>query len=389
VLTGSESTRCPDGRSAGADANRSVDEQSEPPGGVALVVGELEVALGIGHQERRPHRHTPEGSLPDRPLLDRRRVAVGVCLLSLLLAGVIGSMAAAPTVIRRVYKINYLNTMRHEREIQHERLRENILQMTSIERSLEEQRTRVEKLITVYGLEAAVGQGGFSVPAATDTAALTEARKREQVLKHEMRRLQEQLDLISRYETANSDIVRHTPSILPVPSDQFVLTSPFGHRVSPFTRAADFHKGLDLSAPRGTPIYAAADGVVTFSGRYPLRQSVSWWRFGNTVVLKHGENFITIYAHCDEVKVETGQQVKQGQVIATVGSTGWSTNSHLHYEVRSDLEQPGTWNPIDPRIYILNYIWNNEASLLIKARTSKDYRDFDPLPSAFFGKRRV
>ena len=117
----------------------------------------------------------------------------------------------------------------------------------------------------------------------------------------------------------------------------FVLTSPFGVRISPFTRAADFHKGLDLSAPTGTPVYASADGIVSFAGRFPIRQSVNWWRFGNVVVINHSDRFITIYGHCDTVKVHRGQEVKQGQVVATVGSTGWSTNSHLHYEVRSDL----------------------------------------------------
>jgi murein DD-endopeptidase MepM/ murein hydrolase activator NlpD len=202
-----------------------------------------------------------------------------------------------------------------------------------------------------------------------------------------MRRLEEQLDLLARYEAANAEMVRHTPSILPIPADTFVLTSPFGNRVSPFTRATDFHKGLDLSAPTGTPIFATADGVVTFSGRYPISQSVAWWRFGNVVVVNHANRFITIYAHCDEVRVRSGQQVRQGDVIATVGSTGWSTNSHLHYEVRSDLEQPGEYAPVDPRIYILNHQWSNDAVLLMKARTSKDYKDFDPLPSAFMGLR--
>lgn len=318
---------------------------------------------------------------------DRRRVVFGIVALSILLAGLIGSMAAAPTVIRRVYKTNFLSDQREEREIQHERLRENVMQMSSLERSLEEQRIRIEKLITVYGLDRTLGQGGFSTPNPGKAAdePLDDARRREASLVIAMERLQQQLDLLTRYEAANAEIVRHTPSILPVPSDQFVLTSPFGNRVSPFTRAADFHKGLDLSAPTGTPIYAAADGVVTFAGRYPISQSVAWWRFGNVVTIKHAERFITIYAHCDTVTVRAGQTVKQGDVIATVGSTGWSTNSHLHYEVRSDLEQPGTYAPVDPRIYILDHQWSNEAVLLMRARTTRDYRNFDPLPSAFVG----
>ena len=320
---------------------------------------------------------------------DRRRVVVGIIALSVVLASLIGSMAAAPTVIRRVYKSNYLSAMRQEREIQRERLRENVAQMSSLERTLEEQRIRVEKLLTVYGLDRRLGQGGVSTPIGDDGLEhLDDARRRERSLQRSMSLLQQQLDLLAEYERANREIVRHTPSILPLPHDQFVLTSPFGTRISPFTRSQDMHKGLDLSAPRGTPIYAAADGVVTFAGRYPLRQSVAWWRFGNVVVLNHADRFITIYAHCDTTVVKRGDRVRQGQTIATVGNTGWSTNAHLHYEVRSDLEKPGTYVPIDPRIYILNYQWNNEASLLIQARSTKDYKDFDPLPSAFIGRKR-
>ncbi len=322
---------------------------------------------------------------------DRRRVLIAICALCVILSGVIGSMIAAPTVIRRVYKTNHVRQMRQEREIQRQRLRENVLQMSSLDRTLEEQRMRVEKLITVYGLDRSLGQGGFSTPQSkSDTAyeQLDDARRRELSLRAAMKRLQEQLDLLAQYERANSEMVRHTPSILPVPPDQFVLTSPFGMRVSPFTRAADFHRGLDLSAPRGTPVYVTADGIVTFAGRFPIRQSVAWWRFGNVVVVNHANRFITIYGHLDTINVHSGQKLKQGDTIATVGSTGWSTNSHLHYEVRSDLEVPSTYTPIDPRIYILNYEWNDEATLLMKARTSKDYQNFDPLPPAFIGRRR-
>src|SRR5437764_6812035 len=95
---------------------------------------------------------------------DRRRVVVGLVALSVVLAGLLGSMAAAPTVIRRVYKDNFLKSMRDEREVQRGRLQENVVQMTSLEKSLEEQRIRVEKLITVYGLDRNLGVGGFSLP---------------------------------------------------------------------------------------------------------------------------------------------------------------------------------------------------------------------------------
>ena len=321
---------------------------------------------------------------------DRRRVAVGVAALSIVLAGLIGSMAAAPTVIRRVYKENILGIERHEREIEHARLRENVTQMSSIEKNLEEHRIRVAKLMTVYGLDRSLGQGGFSFPLHATSAQqdLDDARRRESSLRAAVSRLQQQLDLIANYEAANSDLVRHTPSILPVPADQFVLTSPFGMRISPFTHAIDFHKGIDLSAPSGTSIYAAADGVVSFAGRVPLNQSVPWWRFGNVVVIRHSDHFLTIYGHCETLNVKTGQEVKQGQTIATVGSTGWSTNSHLHYEIRNDLEKAGTFEPVDPRIYILNYQWSNEAALLMRLRTTKDYKDYDPLPSVFVGGKR-
>src|SRR5215210_5037753 len=123
--------------------------------------------------------------------VDRRRVVAAIVALSIVLAGLIGSMAAAPTVIRRVYKTNFLKEQREERGIQQERLRENVVQMSSIETSLEEQRIRVEKLITVYGLEHTLGQGGFSNSTrAASEQPLDDARRREIQLRTAMRRLE-------------------------------------------------------------------------------------------------------------------------------------------------------------------------------------------------------
>lgn len=113
------------------------------------------------------------------------------------------------------------------------------------------------------------------------------------------------------------------PFIRPVDGS---VVSGFGYRVHPIFRRVKFHYGIDISAPSGTPIHAAADGVVVFAG----------WRraYGNTVIVDHGNGLATLYAHCSRVLVSEGEVVKQGQVIALVGSTGLSTGPHLHFEIR-------------------------------------------------------
>jgi murein DD-endopeptidase MepM/ murein hydrolase activator NlpD len=327
--------------------------------------------------------------------LGERAVVTGLIVGALILMFLLLSMAAAPSVMRRTYRSAYLKSMQQEQAVQLARLRQHIAQMNALERSLDEQRVRIDKLTTVYGLQdVPFGKGGISLspPSGTNSAMeeLVLARQREHQLADAIRLLDGNLELLAAHEEANAELVRHTPAILPLPENHFVLTSPFGSRISPFTRSRDFHRGLDLAAPTGTPISATADGEVTFAGRYPMSRSVAWWRYGNVVVINHADRFVTIYAHCDEVKVRSGQKVRQGDLIATVGSTGWSTNSHLHYEVRTDLRSPGELRPIDPRIYILNYRWSDEEALLIRSRSSaSDDQDFDPLPTAFTGRRRV
>jgi murein DD-endopeptidase MepM/ murein hydrolase activator NlpD len=325
--------------------------------------------------------------------VSRRSFACAIGAGFVLLAFLLSSMAAAPSVIKDLYKDTSVRMMRQTHAVESQRLREHIAQITTLERMLDEHRVHVEKLMAVYGLDRnGLGHGGISNPFSKPSSAaieLADAERREVQLRRSIQLLDQQLDMLAEYEKANRDLVRHIPSILPLPTDQFVLTSSFGTRISPFTKRADFHKGLDLAAPADTPIYAAADGVVTFAGRVSLGQSVNWWRFGNVVVINHANRFITIYGHCDSTSVHSGQNVHQGDMIAKVGSTGWSTNSHLHYEVRCDLEQTGVYKAVDPRIYILNYQWNNEPDAVSRARESKDLQDFDPLPSAFIGRRRV
>jgi murein DD-endopeptidase MepM/ murein hydrolase activator NlpD len=118
-----------------------------------------------------------------------------------------------------------------------------------------------------------------------------------------------------------------------VPADKPVktaaFTSGYGVRSDPFRGSAAMHAGIDLSGPVGTPIYATADGQVSEAG----------WNsggYGNLVKIDHGRGIETRYAHLSAVGVRPGQQVKRGQLIGQMGSTGRSTGSHLHYEVRID-----------------------------------------------------
>ena len=134
----------------------------------------------------------------------------------------------------------------------------------------------------------------------------------------------------------------------------------------------------DTCFVQGTPVHAPAEAVVVFAGRYDLRQNVSWWRYGNLVVLRHDDRFVTLFGHLEAVDVKAGQRVDQGQVIGRVGNTGWSTSPHLHYEVRRF--DAGDFRPVDPRIYILDHRWRDEERLLVRARTSPDPGNYEPLP---------
>src|SRR3546814_4221469 len=116
------------------------------------------------------------------------------------------------------------------------------------------------------------------------------------------------------------------PSLKPVRS--YALTSNFGVRHDPFNGGAAMHAGIDMAGRTGEPIYATADGIVEKAG---------WGGgYGNMVDLAHGRGIETRYGHLSKVLVREGQKVKRGDMIARMGSTGRSTGSHLHYEVRID-----------------------------------------------------
>ncbi|MEG0835418.1 MAG: M23 family metallopeptidase, partial [Anaerovoracaceae bacterium] len=110
------------------------------------------------------------------------------------------------------------------------------------------------------------------------------------------------------------------------------ISSPFGYRKDPFSGKWSFHRGLDIAAPNGTPILAAADGIVVVANA-----TDSWgYSWGYYVKIQHPKGMTTLYAHCSVIAASAGQQVQRGEVIAYVGNTGASTGNHLHFEVTDD-----------------------------------------------------
>lgn len=131
------------------------------------------------------------------------------------------------------------------------------------------------------------------------------------------------MDLVARHSSASALADMAFPSRLPIAGGR--ISSGFGNRRDPFTRRLARHTGVDLPAPRGTPILASAGGTVRFAG---YRRA-----YGNSVEIDHGGGLVTRYAHASRLLVRRGQVVLPEQPIATVGSTGRSTGPHLHFEV--------------------------------------------------------
>ncbi|MGH9382081.1 MAG: peptidoglycan DD-metalloendopeptidase family protein [Thermoanaerobaculia bacterium] len=307
----------------------------------------------------------------------------GVLLAVYLLAGLIG----VPWAVRGWLVKHEADLLIAERGRLGQRLQQLVGRLDGVNEEASGLRRQVARVHLVYGLDdqATVGQGGFPVvvdptPEATIYRASVAGGKSLQAEAHErVLALAALLDEIHSFEEAHADQVQTTPSVSPLKGEEFVLTSPFGYRRSPFTGSHEFHSGLDLAATVGTPVLAPADGQVVFAGRYPLSRSVGWWRYGNLVAIRHGERFTTLFGHCDQIHVARGQQVVQGQVIATVGNTGWSTSPHLHYEVRQ-RQDDGEYLPLDPRIYILDHQWNEQEERLVMTRSAPSSQAVEPLP---------
>lgn len=148
--------------------------------------------------------------------------------------------------------------------------------------------------------------------------------------------LQSEIDEMYKLNEEKIRFLEATPNHIPVDG---WITSTFGFRKNPVSGAYKMHEGVDIAAPIGTPVYAPADGKVVLAdvqGGY-----------GRKIIIEHGYGVTTVFAHSSSLFVKEGEEVKKGQKIAAVGSTGSSTGPHLHYEVHID------GIPTDPMKFII------------------------------------
>jgi len=217
--------------------------------------------------------------------------------------------------------------------------KEQIVQKTNELMSKRDQAALLEK-------QAASVKTDLDKANAQQREALDENTKAQQVAYDNIERLESEAnawnDKIRKLQAAQagrSGGVSGSITTWPVPG-YYEISSPFGWRIHPITQKRSLHTGTDIAASSGTQITAAGAGVVIMAG----------WNtaYGNMTIIDHGKGISTLYGHQSALNVTEGQAVQANQVIGYVGSTGWSTGPHLHFEVRV------SGNPTDPLQYVPN-----------------------------------
>ena len=171
----------------------------------------------------------------------------------------------------------------------------------------------------------AMGGPTASAALTTVTPGLASPENTFSVLKDLLQGLESRLQTVRSNVDKRNSLAAATPSIWPTHG---WLSSSMGNRADPLTGEKDFHPGLDISADKGDPVYATADGKVS--------SAAMAGNYGNLVVIDHGFGIETRYGHLSAFKVHDGQVVKRGDLLGLVGMTGRTTGAHLHYEVRAN-----------------------------------------------------
>ena len=161
--------------------------------------------------------------------------------------------------------------------------------------------------------------------------ALNDLEQESKQIAEQIRKIQAAAGRVHVVRKGNGRFTYPTPGY-------YNITSPYGWRIHPILKTRRMHTGVDFGAPYGAEMAAADDGTVIYTGWYGA--------YGKVVIIDHGSNISTMYGHMSSISVSEGQNVKAGQKVGEVGSTGWSTGPHAHFEVRINGE------PVNPMPYL-------------------------------------
>ena len=254
-----------------------------------------------------------------------RPLRISISLFSVTLLGLVLLAVGGLAVFVLTRHIDYLQTKKINENLQKENeyFAEGLIKARGLADDLKVMQSEVLSLLKLKPkkkIPKYKGKGGYS---SEEPFSLTEKGFEQNLgfLKTEVKERKEDLATIQK-----------TPLIWPTEGR---ITSPYGYRFGPFSHRREFHKGIDIANALGTPIKAPADGVVV---------QVGWKRrgLGHYLVINHGE-ISTKFGHCHKILVKKGERIKRGQIIALMGSTGMSTGSHLHYEVRIKDRPVNPW----------------------------------------------
>ncbi len=304
------------------------------------------------------HPRDPRGRIRSLRLGRRGRRLALALLAAYVLFLAAGLIAAPRTISNQLLQRDYRARQARRQQLG-ERLQALVERFADLSRQGRALVSRVERIERIYGIPPAsddalakISSRPADLPSTIFGGTLAQGNRLEATLRHDLDRTDLALAAIGQFEAENRRLVTELPARSPLRGEDVVLTSSFGTRRSPYTRAMEFHSGIDLAAPAGTRIFAPAAGVVVWVGAVEADRRNDWWRLGQTVVLANGESFRTLFGHCQEILVRPGMRIAVGDPIATVGETGWTTAPHLHYEIRRRIGSE--WIAVDPRDYLLD-----------------------------------
>jgi murein DD-endopeptidase MepM/ murein hydrolase activator NlpD len=249
-------------------------------------------------------------------------------VLALAVAGVFSVLGAVTSYARMAWKVANYNSLRQEITTLRARYQKLQTESQQTNDQLANLQIFASEISMAYGLKrklegpADISSEGRLVPTIPETIA-----------EYNFLRNANLSSYYHRY--SRSWMTNVVPAIWPVDGR---LESYFGKRTDPLSGEGAFHTGVDIDAPRGTPVRAAADGVVVYADMMS--------GYGRVVVIDHGNGLESYYAHLSRFGVIPGQEIRQGEVLGAVGSSGRTTGSHLHYEVRRG------GNPVNPAPYM-------------------------------------